>query len=70
MTELITSDAHASLSNEGIVKLSVAPVDINNPIAVGDNDPRLGSGSAIGNLDGGVANSVYGGITAIDCGGA
>ena len=33
----------ASASWVGISKLSVAPVDTNNPIAVGDNDPRLTS---------------------------
>lgn len=33
----------ASSSSVGISKLSVAPADANNPIAVGDNDPRISS---------------------------
>jgi hypothetical protein len=35
----------ASTADKGIVKLSVAPVDAANPIAVGDNDSRLGGGA-------------------------
>jgi hypothetical protein len=33
--------ATASTSTKGIIKVSTAPVDGNNPIAVGDNDPRM-----------------------------
>lgn len=31
----------ATITNSGSVKISVAAVDINDPIAVGDNDPRI-----------------------------
>lgn len=41
----------ASASSVGISKLSVAPVDVNNPIAVGDNDPRLWIRVATGRID-------------------
>jgi hypothetical protein len=36
-----TSIADASTSTKGITKVSVAPVSASNPIAVGDNDPRV-----------------------------
>jgi hypothetical protein len=41
--------ATASTGTKGIIKVSTAPVDANNPIAVGDNDPRFtsSSGSAV-----------------------
>jgi hypothetical protein len=38
---LRASAAHASATTEGITKLSVAPADADNPIAVGDNDSRV-----------------------------
>jgi microcystin-dependent protein len=40
-----SSVADASTSVKGITKLSVAPVSSSNPIAVGDNDPRLNTAS-------------------------
>ena len=110
MARIVTDEVKASTTLAGLVKLSLAAVDTDNPIAVGDNDPRLGGGGGdattvtytpgvpadwpdpdpttvqqaldgiaaggIGggggspNLDGGVANSTYGGISPINCGGA
>ena len=31
----------SGLANQGLVRMSVTPADINDPIAVGDNDPRV-----------------------------
>jgi hypothetical protein len=41
------SGTDASASTKGITKLSVAPTSATNPIAVGDNDPRLSTVSQI-----------------------
>jgi len=43
----------ASTTVKGVTKLSVAPVSAANPIAVGDNDPRLGGGTLQAAYDGG-----------------
>lgn len=52
-----TAQPDASATVKGITKLSVAPVSPTNPIAAGDNDPRLTdsrtpSGAAGGDLEG------------------
>lgn len=41
INQAIGNTTLASNSNPWISKLSVAPVDVNNPIVVGDNDPRI-----------------------------
>lgn len=41
----------ATASTKGIAKLSVDPVDVFNPIAVGDNDPRLVKIDSKANMD-------------------
>ena len=38
---ILAGAGHASTTNEGITKLSVAPASATEPIAVGDNDPRV-----------------------------
>lgn len=38
---ILPSTADANTTVKGVTKLSVAPVSDTNPIAVGDNDPRL-----------------------------
>lgn len=47
---LAGSQAYATTSVAGITRLSVAPEDASVPIAVGDNDPRLGGSLDICNL--------------------
>ena len=39
--KIITNATKATTSRDGIVRLSVAPVDAQAPIAIADNDPRL-----------------------------
>ena len=51
---------HASNTVEGITFLSIAPVVLANPIAVGDNDPRMINARApIGAAGGDLAGSAY-----------
>jgi hypothetical protein len=42
-----SSVADASTTTKGVTKVSVAPVSSTNPIAVGDNDPRVTIGASL-----------------------
>lgn len=40
--KIVTDQVKATTAKAGLVRLSVAPADTSTPIAVGDNEPRLG----------------------------